>query len=201
MIDRRAFTVCLPISILMASSPVQLIAGPPDAFVMHGEPLPLPAIDFENGLGEAESLSDFQGKVILLNLWATWCAPCRAEMPTLDNLQATLGGPHFEVLALSLDRGGAKDVEAFYRELDLRHLEVHVDPTAAVQRKLKALGLPTTLLIEMQGREVGRLLGPAEWDNPEMIAFLEMFIGYREDQPADVIEETRHFGTTAKIGS
>ncbi len=105
-------------------------------------------------------------------------------MPTLDNLQATLGGPHFEALALSLDCGGAKDVEAFYREVNLRHLEVHVDPTAAVQRKLKALGLPTTLLIETQGREVGRLLGPVEWDNPEMIAFLEMFIGYlRANRP------------------
>ena len=70
-----------------------------------------------------------------------------------------------------------------------------------MQRKLKAVGLPTTLLIETQGREIGRLLGPAEWDDPEMIAFPETFTRYRQDEPADVIEETRHFGTTAKIGS
>jgi hypothetical protein len=94
-----------------------------------------------------------------------------------DNLQAVLGGTRFEVLALSLDRGGADEVEAFYRELNLRHLKVHVDPTAAVQRQLRALGPPTTLLIEAQGREVRRLLGPAEWNDPEMIAFLKTLIG------------------------
>ena len=97
-------------------------------------------------------------------------------MPTLDNLQATLGGPRFEVLALSLDRGGAKDVEAFYRELDLRHLEVHVDPTAAVQRKLKALGLPTTLLIDAEGRLVGGLEGPAEWDSEDALSLIRFYL-------------------------
>jgi thiol-disulfide isomerase/thioredoxin len=147
-------------------------AQAPTGFVIHESPRPVPEIQFENGQGEAMSLADFRGKVVLLNLWATWCAPCRREMPTLDRLQATLGGPDFQVVALSIDRQGLPVVKAFYQELGLEALSIYVDSSGKAQRALNALGLPTTLLLDRKGNEVGRLLGPAEWDTAEMVEFL-----------------------------
>ena len=154
-------------------------AQPPAGFVVHESPRPLPEIQFENGQGEAMSLADFRGKVVLLNIWATWCAPCRREMPTLDRLRAELGGPDFEVVALSIDRKGVPAVQAFYAELGLETLAIYVDETGAAQRALSVFGLPTTLLLDRDGNEIGRLLGPAEWDSPEMVSF---FRGYVERQ-------------------
>jgi thiol-disulfide isomerase/thioredoxin len=147
-------------------------AQAPAGFAVHENPRPLPEIQFENGQGEAMSLADFKGSVVLLNIWATWCAPCRREMPTLDRLQAALVGPDFEVVALSIDRQGRPVVADFYKELGLRRLGIYIDPSGKAPRELNALGVPTTLLIDREGKEVGRLLGPAEWDSPEMVAFI-----------------------------
>jgi thiol-disulfide isomerase/thioredoxin len=144
----------------------------PAGFAVYESPRPLPEIHFENSQGEAMSLADFRGKVVLLNIWATWCAPCRREMPTLDRLQAALGGPDFEVVALSIDRNGLSVVKEFYDGLGLRELGMYIDPSGKAPRELNALGVPTTLLIDREGKEVGRLLGPAEWDSPEMVAFI-----------------------------
>jgi thiol-disulfide isomerase/thioredoxin len=154
-------------------------AQPPAGFVVHESPRPVPEIEFENGQGEAISLADFRGKFVLLNIWATWCAPCRREMPTLDRLQAELGGPDFAVVALSIDRKGLPAVQEFYAELGLETLPIYVDETGAAQRALSVFGLPTTLLLDRDGNEIGRLLGPAEWDSPEMVSF---FRGYVEQQ-------------------
>jgi thiol-disulfide isomerase/thioredoxin len=154
-------------------------AQAPAGFAVHETPRPLPEIQFENGQGEAMSLADFRGKVVLLNIWATWCAPCRREMPTLERLQAELGGPDFEVLALSIDRTGLPVVKEFYEELGLRELGMYVDASGKAPRELSALGVPTTLLIDREGNELGRLAGPAEWDSPEMVAFIR---GYMEQQ-------------------
>jgi thiol-disulfide isomerase/thioredoxin len=147
-------------------------AQAPAGFAVHESPRPLPDIQFENGQGEAMSLADFRSRVVLLNIWATWCAPCRREMPTLERLQAELGGPDFEVVALSIDRQGREVVADFYEELGLRQLGIYIDPSAKAPRELSAPGVPTTLLIDRDGNEVGRLLGPAEWDSPEMVAFI-----------------------------
>src|SRR5919106_6203805 len=125
------------------------------------------------------SLADLRSKVVLLNIWATWCAPCRREMPTLERLQAELGGPDFEVVALSIDRKGLPVVKEFYEELGLRELGMYVDASAKASRELSALGVPTTLLIDRDGTELGRLAGPAEWDSPEMVSFIR---GYIEQQ-------------------
>ena len=154
-------------------------AQPPAGFVVHESPRPVPEIQFENGQGEAIGLADFRGKIVLLNIWATWCAPCRREMPTLDRLQAELGSPDFEVVALSIDRKGVPAVQEFYAELGLETLPIYVDETGAAQRALSVFGLPTTLLLDRDGNEIGRLLGPAEWDSPEMVSF---FRGYVERQ-------------------
>ena len=153
-----------------------LAQEPPPALSMHPAPRPLPEIRFENGEGEAMSLADFRGSVVLLNLWATWCAPCRREMPTLGRLQATLGGPEFQVVALSIDRKGLPAVQEFYSELGLETLPIYVDETGEAQRTLNVLGLPTTLLLDREGNEIGRLLGPAEWDSPEMVAFFRDYL-------------------------
>jgi thiol-disulfide isomerase/thioredoxin len=156
---------------------------PPPTFSMHAAPRPLPETRFENGEGEAMSLADFRGSVVLLNIWATWCAPCRREMPTLDRLQATLGGPDFQVVALSIDRKGLPAVQEFYAELGLETLPIYIDETGAAQRALSVLGLPTTLLLDRDGNEIGRLLGPAEWDSPEMVAFLRDYVQRTAAEP------------------
>jgi thiol-disulfide isomerase/thioredoxin len=144
----------------------------PGNFVLHETPKPVPELRFEDGSGRALRLADFRGKVVLLNIWATWCGPCRREMPTLDRLQAEVGGPAFEVVALSIDRGGIEVVRKFYAEVGLQHLAMYVDSSGKSTRELGVVGLPTTLLADRDGREVGRLVGPAEWDAPAMIAFL-----------------------------
>jgi thiol-disulfide isomerase/thioredoxin len=170
---RLVVALALMLAMPTSGAPAQ---APPPAFSMHPAPRPLPEIRFENGDGEAMSLADFRGNIVLLNIWATWCAPCRREMPTLERLRAELGGPDFEVVALSIDRQGLPAVREFYAEVSLETLPIYVDQTGAAQRALNALGLPTTLLLDREGNEVGRLLGPAEWDSPEMVAFLRDYL-------------------------
>lgn len=162
--------------------------GPPQNFVLHDTPMPVPELQFTDGKGEPRSLADFRGKVVLLNAWATWCLPCRKEMPTLDRLQAALGGSTFEVVALSIDRGGADAVKTFYTEIGIQHLAIHVDASNQVGFALAIAGLPSTLLIDAEGRELGRLIGPAEWDAPDMVAFLRTIVdkeGERLAAPRD----------------
>ena len=165
----------LPFAVSIQPAGAQAPAG----FAVHESPRPLPDIHFENAQGEAMSLADLRGKIVLLNIWATWCAPCRREMPTLERLQAELGGPDFEVVALSIDRNGLSVVKEFYEELGLQNLAMYVDESGAAQRALNVLGLPTTLLLDRDGNEIGRLLGPAQWDSPEMVSFIR---GYVERQ-------------------
>jgi thiol-disulfide isomerase/thioredoxin len=140
-------------------------------------PKPVPEIAFFDGAGKEVSLADFEGEVVVLNLWATWCAPCRHEMPSLDRLQARFGGNGLEVIALSLDRGDVGKVRDFYDELGIASLAIYHDPKGRAGRELGAPGLPTTIVIDRGGREVGRLLGPAEWDSDEAIAVIEALVG------------------------
>jgi thiol-disulfide isomerase/thioredoxin len=136
------------------------------------EPKPAPELDFLDGEGKAVSLEDFRGKVVVLNLWATWCAPCRHEMPSLDRLQAALGDQGLQVVPLSLDRGDISQIEAFYDEVGLPTLDIYHDPKAAAGRAFGAYGLPTTIVLDREGREVGRLLGPAEWDGEDAMSLI-----------------------------
>lgn len=140
------------------------------------EPRPAPEVAFQDRDGNPLSLEDFRGQVVVLNLWATWCGPCRREMPSLDRLQAAHGGERLHVLPLSVDRGDLAQIETFYDEVGITHLEIYRDPKAAASRALGAFGLPTTVVFDAEGREVGRLLGPAEWDGPEAVALLESII-------------------------
>jgi thiol-disulfide isomerase/thioredoxin len=143
---------------------------------LNETPRSIRPVSFMNAEGSNLDLSHWRGKFVLLNIWATWCAPCREEMPTLDSLQQQLGGPDFEVVALSIDRAGVGVIEKFFKEIDIKHLGIYVDQTMKASTDLGAYGIPTTLLISPEGLEIGRLPGPATWDSPEMIAFLRALI-------------------------
>ncbi len=145
-------------------------------FPVHEESKSLPALAFFDGDRQKRTLALFQGKLILLNIWATWCTPCQEEMPTLDRLQAKLGSTEFEVVALSIDRTEVSLIENFYEELDLDALAVYVDPTGSATTILNVMGIPATFLINPQGDEIGRVLGPAKWDAPEMVETIRRYL-------------------------
>ena len=137
----------------------------------------LPDLRFVDGAGAPRSLADFRGRVILLNLWATWCVPCRKEMPALDRLQAALGGPGFEVVALAIDQDGIAAVTRFYTELKLGALRIYLDQNGDALNKLGGLGIPLTILVDRDGRELWRVVGPREWDAPETVRAIAVHMG------------------------
>ena len=132
------------------------------------EPQELPDLEFIDDNGRQTRLSDYRGKVILLNLWATWCQPCRKEMPSLDRLQAILGGTDFEVIALSVDHDFPV-VKEFYRQTTLTTLLPYIDRSGQAMPRLAVTAIPTTLVVDRLGREIGRVIGPMEWDSPSLI--------------------------------
>jgi thiol-disulfide isomerase/thioredoxin len=138
-------------------------------------PRPAPELGFTARDGAAHRLADFRGRVVLVNLWATWCAPCVREMPSLDHLQAMLGD-RLSVLAISEDRGGAKIVEPFLAKLGLERLAIYLDPSGAAQQAFAVRGLPTSFLIDGDGRIRARLEGAATWDAPSMVQRLEGYL-------------------------
>jgi thiol-disulfide isomerase/thioredoxin len=149
-----------------------LAKGALAAFLIHPAPKPLPDLQFQDGAGKPLKLSDWKGRVALVNLWATWCAPCRKEMPDLSRLEKELGSDQFEVVAISVDRKGAEASSAFLKETGADNLKLYVEPTTKIVNDLQSAGLPATLLIDRQGRELGRILGPADWASPEAQALI-----------------------------
>ena len=135
------------------------------AFVYKSAPEAVADVTFNDATGATKTLKDFHGKTILLNLWATWCAPCREEMPSLDRLQAELGSDTFEVVALAVDRTGPEAARKFLDSVHVKSLKLYTDTTTRSGSALKAVGMPVTILIDPEGREIGRLIGPAEWDS------------------------------------
>jgi thiol-disulfide isomerase/thioredoxin len=140
------------------------------------QPRPLPDLAFVSADGSRHRLSEWRGKVVLLNLWATWCAPCKAEMPSLDRLQAKFGGDRFTVLAISTDKSGSQQPASFFAKEAIVHLDLYNDATGAATSLLGAAGLPLSIILDGQGREVARLLGPARWDSPEAATRIEEFL-------------------------
>lgn len=129
--------------------------------------------------GAARTFGDYRGRGVVVNFWATWCAPCVREMPQLDRLRKLLSASGIEVLALSEDRAGAPLVEKFYKINDIRNLEILIDKGGKVLGQTNIRGLPTTLLIDAEGREVGRVLGIAEWDQDEAVQFIKTCLGQK----------------------
>ncbi len=150
-----------------------LATGEVAAFRVADAPEQLDDLVFKGPDGAASGLAAFEGKVVLLNLWATWCVPCRAEMPTLDRLQAAMGGDTFTVAAVNLD-------VAFLDQIGVKNLAFYSDPTLGVLNALKrrglAIGLPTTLLVDGKGCRIGIIEGPAVWDSPDAKALIRAAI-------------------------
>ncbi|WP_298258745.1 TlpA disulfide reductase family protein [uncultured Litoreibacter sp.] len=144
---------------------------------VHGEPRALPATKFLDAGGNKVGLSAYRGKYVLLNFWALWCAPCVKEMPSLDRLDAKLGGAKFEVVTITTGRNARPAVDRFFDEKKLAHLPKLFDPKMTLIRDIGGRGLPFTVLIDPQGREVARMNGDAEWDSPAALAMLRGWMG------------------------
>ena len=154
-----------------------LAHGEVAALTMATSPLRLPDLAFEDADGKPRKLSDWRGKTVLVNLWATWCVPCRKEMPALDSLQTKLGGKDFEVVAINIDTRDPEKPKNFLKEANLTKLAYFTDTKAKVFQDLKgigkALGMPTSILVDAQGCEIGNLAGPAEWASDDAIKLIK----------------------------
>jgi thiol-disulfide isomerase/thioredoxin len=154
-----------------------LARGEVAAVGIASDPKRLPELAFTDGDGKPRTLASFQGKTVLLNLWATWCVPCRKEMPALDALQARLGGEKFEVVAVNIDTRNLDKPRTWLEEVGIKRLRYYADPSAKVFQDLKAIGkafgMPTTLLVDASGCELGALAGPAEWASDDAVALIE----------------------------
>jgi thiol-disulfide isomerase/thioredoxin len=157
-----------------------LAQGEVAAVTMATAPLRLPDLAFEDAAGNPKKLSDWRGKTVLLNLWATWCVPCRKEMPALDALQAKLGGKDFEVVAVNIDTRDPDKPRNFLKEANLTTLAYFADQKAKVFQDLKsigrALGMPTSVLVDAQGCEIGTIAGPAEWASEDAVKLIKAAI-------------------------
>ena len=140
------------------------------------EPRPVPAFTFTDQDGKTLTLADFKGKVVVLDVWATWCTPCRAEFPRFDRLQAALAEKGLAVVPVSVDLGGRKPVDKFYDDLGVKALSKYLDPSNESAKALGLRGLPTTLIIDREGREIARIEGEAPWDSSETIARFETML-------------------------
>lgn len=152
-----------------------LVTGQVANFILYDAPEPAPAITFADETGAQKTLADFRGRTILVNFWATWCVPCKKEMPSLDRLEAAVGTTAVSVVPVSQDKIAVEKVRAFYTDQSIVALPLYIDQSGASQRAFGVNGLPATVLINGEGRIVGRMVGPAEWDSPEAIALLKHF--------------------------
>jgi thiol-disulfide isomerase/thioredoxin len=170
--NKRAAIALIVVALVAAALGAYFAAWQGDSkvpFARATRPKPVPELRFNDADGRAHTLADYRGKVVLLNIWATWCEPCREEMPALDRLQAKLGGVRFEVVPLSVDQQGLAIARRFYADVGIKALPLYIDPTARAAFTLDAAGLPVTLLVDPAGREIGRHLGPVKWDSPEVM--------------------------------
>ena len=161
-----------------------LAQGEVAALTMATAPLRLPDLAFEDAEGRPKKLSDWRGRTVLVNLWATWCVPCRKEMPALESLQTRLGGPNFEVVAVNIDTRDPEKPKNFWKEVNLTRLGYFSDPKAKVFQDLKAigraLGMPTSVLVDGEGCEIATIAGPAEWESEDAIKLITAAV-----KPAD----------------
>ena len=137
----------------------------------------IPDFEFSDAAGATFSLEKFRGEYLFVNVWATWCEPCREEMPALDQLARELSDLNIRILPISIDATGAGTVERFYQQHELRDLPVYVNPEQTIMRSLNVFGIPTSVLIDPTGREIGRVTGPAQWDLPESVQMLKDLVG------------------------
>ncbi|CAN1550326.1 TrxA Thiol-disulfide isomerase and thioredoxins [Rhabdaerophilaceae bacterium] len=173
----------------VACAPAQAVAqrlkplakGEVAALQVPDRPTQVRDLSFKGLAGEDLTLASFRGKAVLVNLWATWCAPCRHEMPALDRLQQKVGGKDFEVVAINIDTRNLERAKVFLNEINVSALGFYSDPSAKIFQDLKAagraFGMPTTLLLDKEGCELAYLAGPAEWSSPDALAFVTAALG------------------------
>ena len=170
---------CRP-AVELARKVAPLAHGEVAALTMATSPLRLPDLAFEDADGKPRKLSDWRGKTVLVNLWATWCVPCRKEMPALDSLQTKLGGKDFEVVAVNIDTRDPEKPKNFLKDANLTRLGYYSDQKARVFQDLKAigraLGMPTSVLVDGRGCEIATIAGPAEWDSDDAIKLISAAI-------------------------
>ena len=152
------------------------IAGPMIKFVVSNPPVPVPDTPFISADGQTIKLSNFKGRLVMVNFWATWCGPCIRELPSIDNLRRAVSDPRLEIILVSIDRGGAKIHRPFLAQLGITALTSTSDPRASLLQALKGPGIPITLLISPQSQVLGRLIGDAEWDSPEARALIQYYL-------------------------
>ncbi len=181
MIRLSIRSFCLAALMMLAAPDLLADEGPPlqgdfRDFTLLDQPVPAPATRFFNDQELGVSLADFHGRVVLLNFWATWCPPCVYEMPSLDALQGLLGGEGLAVLTVSVDRQGLSIVKPFLRDLAVQHLKAYLDPRGTLAAAFGVTAMPTSYVIDAQGRIVGALRGAAAWDSPEALALLRYYL-------------------------
>ncbi len=153
-----------------------LLTGEMRGLVVHDSPATTSALPFELADGSEASLAVYQGQYVLLNFWATWCAPCREEMPSLQNLQTELGGDNFRVVTLATGRNPPQAIQRFFDEIGVTNLPQHRDINQQIAREMGIFGLPITVILNPEGQEIARLRGDAHWDSPEAIAVIEALL-------------------------
>jgi len=172
-------TACRP-AVELARKLASLAHGEVAAVNIAGSPLRVPDLAFQDASGKPLTLDRWRGRTVLLNLWATWCVPCRKEMPALDALQQQLGGPKFEVVAVNIDTRDLDKPRAWLKEVGVKKLAFFADPEAKTFQDLKAIGrafgMPTTVLVDPQGCEIGSIAGPAEWASDDAVKLIQAAI-------------------------
>lgn len=178
---RREFVVLAGGAALSTALPygAEAAALPPlsQRLVRSRPPVPPPPLHFETAAGKTQTLADYRGKGIILNIWATWCLPCKAEMPALDRLAAAVAKSGIVVLPVSIDAGGLKKVRQFYAANHIAHLPILLDPKGEIVAALKAPGIPTTVIVNRKGLIAGHVEGGVQWDAPASIALLRQLVG------------------------
>ena len=171
---------CRP-AVALAKKVAPFARGEVAAVSVATSPLKIPDLTFEDAAGKKLSLASFRGRTVLLNLWATWCVPCRREMPTLDALEGQLGSPRFQVVAVNIDTRDPDKPKKFLQQIGVKKLTYYADPSAKAFQDLKAIGrafgMPTTLLVDPHGCEIGSIAGPAEWASKDAVKLLEAALG------------------------
>ena len=171
---------CRP-AVDLARKIAPLATGEVAAVNVAKQPLRLPDLAFQDADGKPVTLASFRGRTVLLNLWATWCVPCRKEMPTLDALEQKLGSPDFQVVTVNIDTRDAEKPKAFLKEIGVKNLAYYADASAKSFQDLKAVGrafgMPTTLLVDPNGCEIGTIAGPAEWASDDAVKLIKAALG------------------------
>ncbi|MEM9786784.1 MAG: TlpA disulfide reductase family protein [Pseudomonadota bacterium] len=145
--------------------------------IFHAEPIAASDVAFKSEDGQEMTLADYQGKHVVLNFWATWCAPCRHEMPHLSALQTAMGGDDMEVVTIATGRNPLPGMQRFLEEIEVDNLPLHTDARQSLARSLGVLGLPVTIILDPEGNEIARMQGDADWSSDNAMEIMRTLIG------------------------